>query len=280
MVNWSNVLLVLPFQDYPTASSSEVLLQTKKYAEKKGFDVSTLFGSTVSRFAMDKLIDIVDPGVVFYGGHGEADAWVYGSVELKSLLDEKNAHLMKGRIVVANPVCNSLQRLGPYVVREGALAYIGSKDVVWVMPDLEEHKYREDFMDTWLNLNFDILDGLDVDTAVSNYRIRINNFLREYQEKGYKDYKKPLMEYGNRTISIYDAFIWNRDIIGYIGDGRAKIGVEPKGRNIVNYGWLGKLFVLSGLSFLGIITYDIFKNNRKRRSLNGISDIQTRRIHV
>jgi len=248
--NENNILIVSPLQDYPTHSSAEVMLRAKEHAEKKGYDVSTLYSLMANRPTLELMIKTVDPVFVFYGGHGLHDRWVANAM---SILDEKNAHIMKGRIIVANPVCKTLRYLGPITVRNGALAYLGSASDVWVVPNIEgETRYRDQIMDVWTNVYKDLLDGKTVAEAHERYIRDSDRLIRNWNKESYPH---------AREVSMYVAH--NRDVFGYTGYGSIKVLPPQSPRiNMINYGKIGTAILIGGLITSAAIVYD---STRRRK---------------
>ena len=250
MPNNENVLIVSPLQDYPTHSSAEVILRTKEYAEKKGYNVSTLYGLMANRFFLEQFVKANDPVFVFYGGHGLEDRWIANGM---SILDEKNAKVMKERIVVANPVCRSLRKLGPIVVMNGAYAYIGSTRDVWIIPNIEgETCYRDQFMRIWLNVYKDLLDGKTVEDTVIHYKAESERLAMSWVNRKYPHAKESAR-----------FLLMNSEIFGYSGYPMVK--VSPPGEekiNIINYGIIGAVTtsVVAGAG-AAYLLYNILKED-------------------
>ncbi|MCK5281778.1 MAG: hypothetical protein KAK00_00040 [Nanoarchaeota archaeon] len=131
--------------------------------------------------------------LAFFNGHGD-DETVFGHND-QPILDKDNINLTKDKIIYAL-ACNSLVKLGPLAIKNGAKTYIGYNDeFMWVgdpsksaVPDKD--KNSAPFRKVCHTLIHDLLTGAPVGRAL---------------EKAKFEYKKLIKHYGTSKDNFGDA---------------------------------------------------------------------------
>jgi len=87
--------------------------------------VVVLEGDMANPEGIDRAIQQYDPGFIFGIGHGLPDLYTVECTQEYLRVGSPREELMKGRIIHLNS-CYTGARLGPSLVRKGALAFLGS----------------------------------------------------------------------------------------------------------------------------------------------------------
>jgi len=168
--------------------------------------VTDLSGSRATRQAVDD--EAEDADLVLFYCHGGPKA-----VGVPPLLDESNADLLNGAVVVAS-ACESASSLGGTVVNEGAKAYIGYVDQLVVLPGTRPDPLATAHKEGIAGL----VDGFTVSEAVELIQAHYLDIRTKYQ--------------GELSGTPNSTFIWlaahaNRMALTAVGDLDATVAGGP-----------------------------------------------------
>jgi hypothetical protein len=176
----ARVLLLGSLLDAPTVVSSDFLLRFARWAEGAGHQVFRLIGLGATRLPL-RLALLQPFDLVFYAGHGLADQYVGNELLLGLVRAGDNSDWLRGKVVAGVPVCDSARRLGPDLLDRGALAFFGSRDVMWAAFPEAERDYLRDFMETWFSLPRAILEDRPMGECLDVYRASCTEFIELYE---------------------------------------------------------------------------------------------------
>jgi hypothetical protein len=175
-------LVCAPFLWPPTHLSHILMRQVSAMAR----EVKVLDGPMNVRWVFEDTVRSLEPGWVFYGGHGEPERLVGEDIVVGMLSAEdvrRKPALVRGRIVVALPCCHSAKALGPACIEAGARAYLGATDVMYAAFDDEEFPYfSEAWMDYMKAPYVALLSGKTVGEALRVYQERARHWIGFFRD--------------------------------------------------------------------------------------------------
>ena len=209
-------LITRPIHDKETAylySFSKACVQIAK--EDKKIHLEELAGNMANRKRVEISLREKHKTLVFLNGHGDNET-VFGHND-KPILDQKNVGLTKDKIVYAL-ACNSLVKLGPLSIKNGAKAYVGYKDeFMWIgdpfrsaVPDKD--KNSAPFRKICHILISNLLKGTKVKDAVRKTKEECKKLIKQYgtSEDDFGD-----------APSIGLALSWDLSSLDLVGDPEA-----------------------------------------------------------
>ena len=117
--------------------------QVIEEAKKRNFEVLDLKGTKANAKDFAGRLKKVNPGLLFFNGHGNSDSIAGHDDEILVSLD-KNEKLLKDKIIYALS-CSSAKNLGRSAIKNGAKSFIGYKeDFVFMSEDNKSTRPTED----------------------------------------------------------------------------------------------------------------------------------------
>lgn len=166
-----NALIIAPYYDPPTGTSSIAARSVIDYLVGEGMNVTLMEGGNATYDVLQDNMADTDYDLVYYAGHGTSETWVgqapYSDMNLISIDD---AHLLSGSMVVAVS-CSTLRRLGTRAVIEQAEGYFGFEDVVYApVAERADRNYRADFIRTFMRPVVSLVEGKTLYDSVADYK--------------------------------------------------------------------------------------------------------------
>jgi hypothetical protein len=226
-------LLLSPFIFPPTQLSYQLMNQVESLLKSVNLRVVRFSGPLASKETA--FIYLPEHNLVIYAGHAKKNAWCGENVFLCNLVTVADASIFEGKIVVANPACESAVELGPAIVQAGAKAFLGSIENMNAHFNEVEHNYMDDWFDYTLTFYRSVFTKTMGD-AVEDWKNAINRYMDLY--------KAHLDDWPNADWNYFAAKM-NRDNFVVLGDPQAVVrgvGFEPT--------TLRERGLLEGLSFL------------------------------
>ena len=209
-------LITRPTHDKETAylySFSKASVQIAK--ADKNLHVDELSGKKANRKNVESSLSTKGDMLAFFNGHGD-DETVFGH-EDRPILDKDNIILTNKKIVYAL-ACNSLVKLGPLAIKNGAKAYVGYTDeFMWVgdpsrsaVPDKD--KNSAPFRKICHLLIKNLLEGVSVNGAIKKTKEECKKLIKRYgtSEDNFGD-----------SPSIGLALAWDLFSLDMVGDPNA-----------------------------------------------------------
>lgn len=181
-------LVIAPFHDCPTETSSTSARSLIDFLQSVGMDVTLLEGDDARFKQFQDALGMEKHDLIIYAGHGGKDTW-RGQTPFseRALLDLENAWWLSGSIVVSI-ACLTISRLGPKAVVESARGYLGFSDLV-VSPcstQQFERNYRADFIRTFMSPVVSLIEGKRLDACVFDFRELCISYANLYYREGYQ----------------------------------------------------------------------------------------------
>ena len=179
-----NALIIAPYYDPPTGTSSMAARSVIDYLLGEGMNVTLMEGEDATYDVLrDNLADTAYD-VIYYGGHGTSEDWIgQAPYSDATLLGVDDASLLSGSMVVAIS-CSTLRRLGTRAVIESAKGYFGFEDVVYApVSERVSRNYRADFVRTFMRPLVSLVEGKSLYDAVVEYKTLCNAYGDLYIEK-------------------------------------------------------------------------------------------------
>lgn len=125
----SCMMVIGPSYDFATQLTEKSAKEAINYAKEKKIDTIGLLGDNAAKQEFEEAIDELNPRVISFYGHGNADRLIGQNGEV--MIDKSNVNLLKGRIVQV-VACLSAKELGPRAIEKGCVSYLGFTDYVWL----------------------------------------------------------------------------------------------------------------------------------------------------
>jgi hypothetical protein len=163
-----NALIIAPYYDPPTGTSSLAARSVIDYLLGEGMEVTLMEGDDATYDVLrDNLADTFYD-VIYYGGHGTSEDWIgQAPYSDTTLLGVDDASLLSGSMVVAIS-CSTLRRLGT---------------VYAPVSERVDRNYRADFVRTFMRPLVSLVEGKSLYDAVVEYKTLCNAYGDLYIEK-------------------------------------------------------------------------------------------------
>ncbi len=122
----NKILITRPNHDQTVRYISAWAEKIKKLAEQKKFSVLDLKKDRANKKILESMLDKQDPELIFFNGHGQADAVAGQNDEILARVGD-NEVFFENRIIYSLS-CSSGKELGPSMVKNKAKAFIGYKE--------------------------------------------------------------------------------------------------------------------------------------------------------
>lgn len=249
------ILVVASWHDVPTTISAYSAVSAAKRLAESGHEVDLAVGFSATRVALMFYLSMKNYDMIVYSGHGLEDRWV-GNDLIIGMISSENADWLRGRIAVGMPVCLSAKILGLEAVRRGAVAFMGSKDLMWCAFPEADHNYMEDFVDCWQTPIFELSDGATVGEAYKSYVEKCKSYIDLYESKiGVWDNADWYKEALEKNMLYYTA-------LGRLDSTLGDAEVRPKGNPSVGLSLLALTVVpltVAGATAVSILLRDKLK---------------------
>lgn len=178
-----NALIIAPYYDPPTGTSSIAARSIIDYLLGEGMNVTLMEGEDAIYDRLRDNLAETSYDLIYYGGHGTSETWVgQAPYEDTNLLTIDDAHLLSGSMVVAIS-CSTLRRLGTRAVIEKADGYFGFEDVVYApVAERVDRNYRADFIRTFMRPVVSLVEGKSLYDAVVDYKALCKSYGDMYIE--------------------------------------------------------------------------------------------------
>lgn len=166
-----NALVIAPYYDPPTGTSSIAARSVIDYMLGEGMDVTLMEGEDATYDVLRGHLADTTYDLIYYGGHGTSETWI-GQAPFSdaALLTLDDASLLSGSMVVAIS-CSTLRRLGTRAVIENAKGYFGFEDVAYApVAERSGRNYRADFIRTFMSPVVSLVEGKSLYDAVTDYK--------------------------------------------------------------------------------------------------------------
>lgn len=203
-----NALVIAPYYDPPTGTSSMAARSLIDYLLSEGMSVTLMEGADAVYDVLRGHMESNFYDLIYYAGHGTSETWIgQAPFGMTTLLDLADAELLSDSLVVAIS-CSTLSRLGTRAVIEKCRGYFGFEDVVCApVSERTERNYRADFVRTFMKPVTSLVDGRSLYEAV-------------------KDFKGLCAEYGDLYVAnrweFYEFYTYcltyNAAVCGYAGN--------------------------------------------------------------
>lgn len=211
------LLITRPNHDVNTSylhDFSKGIVKTIK--ETKTMHITDLEGPKATRDNAENCLIKENPGLVFLNGHGDRKS--VGGYKSEIILDEKNIHLTKDKIVYALS-CDSLEDLGEVSIKTGTKTYVGYKAKFMIVndptrvgtPDKDKNAFP--FKKACFVLIDSLVSGLTVNRAIDLTKKEYLDLIRTYgtsEDDPYGD--MPLIRF---------ALTWDLEFLDMCGDPEA-----------------------------------------------------------
>jgi hypothetical protein len=181
-------------------------------------DVVWLQGPQTLRSIFDYTVaNEPDADLIFYMGHGSADAFLGEDVYGAGMLPISDVGKVKKRIVVGLPACLTAENLGPTLVQAGGQAFVGSTEEMDAQFTEAEHDYMSDWFDYTLTFYKSLVNSLNGGANISD---AVNGALNDYKARCqyYASYYEDNLETWPNADFYYTAVQQNMQfVIGLIG---------------------------------------------------------------
>ncbi len=213
-----SALIIAPFHDEVTSSSSVVARISLDLFRRHNFEVDMLERHDATRAGLEKLIkDRETPySVVFYLGHGTYNTWLgQQNGDLEPMLDSSNISMFKGSVLGALS-CSSMKNLLKASLSKGIIGTIGFSEPVYLpIESIGTRSYYSDFMRTFALIPLMIAQGETISECVREFKKLAKEYIRLYDKERPEFYE--------------DAKSWmenNMQFIEYAGD--PDTAISPK----------------------------------------------------
>ena len=209
----------------------------------RGLDVVDLEGDLASRVDLWLALDGKDPAFFTGVGHGSPTQFAgqYDALGRPDImLDLGNADWMAGRVVYLLS-CLTAKELGPKIIEEGAISYVGYvADFYWVVMNPNRpggDPYARGFGSATAAVVLTLLRGGDVGQAYNRSIETFDKYI-EYWRNSEDPYAREVIKW----------LIWDRDATIALGDLQATV-VEPRPPVVlIRAGLVGLLTALMGVA--------------------------------
>jgi hypothetical protein len=166
-----NALIIAPYYDPPTGTSSIAARSVIDYLLGEGMNVTLMEGDNATYDVLRENMADTAYDVIYYAGHGTSETWIgQAPYSDTSLLSIEDAYLLSGSMVVSIS-CSTLRRLGTRAVIEKADGYFGFEDVVYApVAERVDRNYRADFIRTFMRPLVSLVEGKSLYDAVVDYK--------------------------------------------------------------------------------------------------------------
>ena len=206
----------------------------------RALDVVDLEGDLATRVDLRLALDEKDPAFFVACGHGSPTrlAGQYDALGRPDImLDLGNADWMAGRVVYLLS-CSTGKELGPKIIEQGGIAYIGySEDFYWIVMDPNRpggDLYARGFGSATATVVLTLLRGGTVQAAYKNSVKTFDKYI-EYWRQSEDPFGREIVKW----------LIWDRDATVALGDIQATV-VEPRPLVVLIRAALFGLFTLFG----------------------------------
>jgi len=187
---------------------------------RRDLRVINLRGKDFTKANVERIISEQDPGVVFLTGHGLVDS-LYGQENKVVFKAGENTDILAGRIVHAMS-CLTARIMGPEVVKQGGIAYIGYKEnfIFYTRAATPKNILDDDFARSFFGASIvpmvSLLDGKSIEQAFNDCENAYTLAINKWQKVRSSD-----------ASAILSGLLWDRQNLTFIGNGEAR-GVLPQ----------------------------------------------------
>jgi len=212
-------LIVNPYLLPPTLLSHRLSEKVIEEFEKRDWKIVELPTPLSNRLAFHtSLLLNPDITVIIGIGHGHTDSFL--GEDILQVFDVRTPpDIFKDKIVCCLPSCLTARKLGEYVIKSGARAFVGSMSEMFVAFNEIDHSYYDDWEDMILTFYRSLLEGKTVREALDDYKAKCTEYIDLYER--------------NKEIWINAEFYIhttkaNRDYVIILGDPYTKLEKKPR----------------------------------------------------
>ena len=172
------ILIISPVHDIATILSYTAAKRLKKWIKEQRISINVvhLAGPLATRLS---LWLNRDADAIFYFGHGLKDRVGDLFIRLIPILDTKNIHWFKDKIVYTM-ACFSFNELGQTAIRKGVKAYFGQSIRYFGFIPSMEQSYWNDWYDLVNEIPKQIILGNSTYSALQSYENLANDLFAKY----------------------------------------------------------------------------------------------------
>jgi len=207
-------VLLSPFIFPPTQLSFELANRVESLLKNVNLRVVRFSGPLATKETA--FIHLPQHNLFIYLGHAKKDALCGENIFSCNLVTVADASIFEGKIIVANPACESARELGPKMVELGAKAFLGSVENMNAHFNEAEHNYMDDWFDYTLTFYRSVFTKT-MGEAVEDWKFAITRYMDVY--------KAHLDDWPNADWN-YSAAKMNRDNFVVLGDVQATVQSE------------------------------------------------------
>ena len=163
-------------------------------AKQRNISVIDLDKEKATKNKVESYLKKQQPTIVIFNGHGN-DTCVTGQDEESLIESGKNSHLLKDKIVYMRS-CDSGKILGPQVIKEGAKAFIGYKELFRFWTDNNfiqkplKDTFAQPFFETSNQVALSLIKGKTAEEShedsLMNYERTISKLLTSNSENSFE----------------------------------------------------------------------------------------------